>query len=158
MADHHYVRAGFCHDDAGTAVGILGSELCNRLANGDTTTDAEVVLQLAKGGAKQVVSSIVNETTTWFDTIAALTSRSVTRFFNISPGYTLSEYNEEDHQLAMFLRNICILVLVLFFVMLAIRICCAHRRIHKWYRATLVDNVPLDYKAQMALAQSKKAK
>jgi len=115
-----------------------------------TTTTATATATATVDAAKYLPSSLL-------DRLALMPHASISRFFNVSPGYTLPEYVEEDYMLAMYLRNALIVLALLAFIALALKLCCAHGYWHMAQRK-YNERVPLDYRAQVAQLRAEQPK
>lgn len=116
--------------------------------------DAVLALQLATGKNLSLpngvlIAAVDNWTPSLLDRVAQMPQQSISRFFNISPGYTLLEYVEEDYTMAMYLRNALLVLALLAFTALALKLCCS---LGYWHRTARKYNekVALDYRMQVA--------
>lgn len=130
--------------DAVLALQLATGKNVSLLPDAISTVSAAAVAAASGGGGggKHLPSSLL-------DRLALMPHASIGRLFNVSAGYTLPEYVDEDYTMAMYLRNALLVLTLLALVALALKLCCAHGY---WHRAARKYNekVALDYRMQVA--------
>lgn len=162
MSTQHHVAAYECDwtledcSTTNTVVGVL-KDAAKSIAS---KIDAEEVLLMARGQqhARLAQQHQRADDTSLLDRIARLPTQSIAGYFNVTPAYKVKGYNVEDVQLATALRNFCAVILVVLVFLVLVRLCCAHRWINARYRGAAVEKIPLDYRAQAALARARAEK